>query len=265
MSHSVVRALEPSRCEPVFAAINDFIDTAYTEANIRAHRAYVYEYGLDAEAFAFAIHCPGSSASDHLPGFRLEELPEEVARLTERAVATLGLDRGRVLWNVGRYRPDSQPLPPHYDGELFHFTPDPDRGNTVRSGIRPQEVALLTLRNESEACNTTLHDSDDKVFETRMAPGEMIVFDNVAYMHGVPSTGRSRLGATEEADRRWIRATTGWRAMEEGWDWDDARPLRPIAFEEAVARHDAFLAEEWPALVEEAVARATLPYPRRYE
>lgn len=262
MSFTTLRLLDPSRCEPVFAAINDFIDAAYTEANIRAHRAHVYEYGLDSEAFSFALHCPGSPETDHLPGFRLDELPEEVARLTEQVVETLGLERGRVLWNVGRYCPDSQPLPPHFDGELFDFTPDATDGNKVHSGIRPREVALLTLRNETEACHTTLHDQEGKVLETRMRPGEMIVFDNVAYMHGVPTTGPSRAGAS---GRRWSRATTGWRAMEEGFDWDDARPLRPISFEQAIAKHDAFMAHDWPRLAEEAMARATIPFPRRFD
>ncbi|MCR9092832.1 MAG: hypothetical protein NXI30_01320 [bacterium] len=264
MSHPVVRILEPERCESVLADINDFIDAHYTEANIRARRAHVYEYGLDMDAFAFPIHAPGAAETDHLPGYRLDELPPSVARLTERAVEALDLERGRVLWNVGRYAAHADALPAHYDGELFEFDADPVGGNTVHSGIRPREVALLTLRNESAGCQTTLHDADGKVTETRMEPGELLLFDNVAYQHGVPATGANQCVSEEEAARRWIRVTTGWRSMDEGFDWDDARELRPIDFRESIRLHDDFMATKWPALAEEDIARATLPFPRRY-
>lgn len=265
MSHSVVRILDASRCEAVLADINAFIETQYTESNIRARRAHVYEYGHDMEAFAFPIHCPASPESDHLPGYRLEELPETIATLTRTAAEALGLRRGRVLWNVGRYAAHADALAAHYDGELFEFEPDPLLGNTVHSGLRPREVALLLLRNESRDCQTTLHDDEGKVIETRMQPGEMLRFDNVAYMHGVPETGANQRFTGTDAARRWIRATTGWRSMDEGFAWNDALPLRPIDFEESVRMHDAFLAEKWPALAEQDVARATLPFPRRYE
>ena len=264
MSHSIARLLAPDRCESVLAAINDFVDQAYTEPNIRTRRAHVYEYGLDMEAFAFPVHCPGSPESDHLPGFRLDELPPSVVPVVEAAVERLDLSRGRVLWNVSRYTANCAPLPAHYDGELFEFEPDPVHGNTVHSGIRPREVALLTLRNESLSCQTTLHDLDGRVTGTRLEPGELMIFDNVSHMHGVPASGDNCVAPEPEAGGRWIRVTTGWRAMDDGFDWNDARPLRPIDFEEAVELHDAFLATKWPHLVEENVRRATLPFPRRY-
>ena len=264
MPHPVVRVLEPERCESVLADVNAFIDAQYTAPNIRARRAHVYEYGLDMEAFAFPIHAPGSEETDHLPGYRLDELPPSIARLTEKAVEALGLERGRVLWNIGRYAAHSDPVPAHYDGELFEFEPDPVRGNLVHSGIRPREVALLTLRNDSAGCQTTLHDPDGKVTETRMELGELLLFDNVAYMHGVPGSGANQCFPEDEAAERWIRFTTGWRSMDEGFDWDDARELRPIDFSESIRLHDDFMATKWPALAEEHVARATLPFPRRY-
>ena len=58
MAHSIERVLEPDRCEAVVSAIADFVDRHYDEANIRARRAHVYEYGLDMEAFAFPVHFP---------------------------------------------------------------------------------------------------------------------------------------------------------------------------------------------------------------
>ena len=264
MNQPVVRVLEPDRCESVLAAVNAFIDAEYTEANVRARRAYVFEYGLDMDAFAFPIHAPGSPESDHLPGYRLDELPEAIAELTTKAVEALGLERGRVLWNVSRYAAHADSLPAHYDGELFEFTADPISGPVVQSGIRPREVALLTLRNESAGCQTTLHDADGKVLEAHVKPGELMRFDNVAYQHGVPATGANVCVTAEEAAGRWIRVSTGWRSMHEGFDWNGENDLRPIAFSESIRLHDAFLRDKWPALAEEDVERATIPYPTRH-
>ena len=264
MTHSIERMIEADHCEVVISAISDFVDRHYDEANIRARRAHVYEYGLDMDAFAFPVHVPGSPETDTLPGFRLDELPDLIRPLTTAAVDRLGLTRGRVLWNVARYAQHSHLLPAHFDGELFEFDADPERGNTVWSGIRPREVALLTLRNESESCGTSLHAADGSVVETRATAGELLVFDNIDTMHGVPGSGTNVVAPADVAPSRWIRVTTGWRSMDEGFDWDDRRPLRPIAFDESVAKHHDFFETKWPALAEADVARATLPYPKRY-
>ena len=265
MSHSIEPFLDTARCEAVIEAIGRFVDREYHATNIRTRRAHVYEYGLDLEAFAFPVHCPGSPRTDAFPGFTLDELPEPLPELTRRAVERLGVERGRVLWNVARYAQHSAPLPAHFDGELFEFEPDPVAGNTVWSGIRPRQVALLTLRNESAHCGTTLHAADGSIVRTRSGPGELLVFDNVETMHGVPGTGDNVVAPAQEASKRWIRVTTGWRAMDEGFDWDDRRALRPIDFEASVAKHAAFFEKRWPTLAEADVARATpaLPPPFR--
>ncbi len=264
MTHSIERILEADRCEAVISAIGDFVDRHYNEENIRTRRAHVYEYGLDMEAFAFPVHAPGSPETDALPGFRLDELPEPIRPLTAIAVDRLGLKRGRVLWNVARYAQHCAPLPAHFDGELFEFDPDPVEGTTVWSGIRPHEVALLTLRNDTASRGTTLHAADGSVTETHAAAGEMLLFDNVDTMHGVPGTGANVAVPVDEARSRWVRVTTGWRSMDEGFDWDDRRPLRPIDFDESVRKHHTFFANTWPALAHSDVMRATLPFPKRY-
>ena len=97
-----------------------------------------------------------------------------------------------------------------------------------------------------------------------MEPGELMRFDNVAYKHGIPETGVNQRVPEAEAKWRFIRFTTGWRSLDEGFDWCDRRELRPIEFSEAIHKHDAFLAKKWPTLIEEELARATLPFPRRY-
>ena len=266
MSHSIMRFVEAERCEELIRSVESFIAAAYTEANAIARRAHIYEYGMDMEAFAFPIHCPGSPETDHLPGFRPAELPEDLAQLCRDAARALRLEKGRMLFNVGRYPEQSIAVPAHYDGELFDFTVEPNVGNHVRSGIRPSEVALLTLRNETERCGTTLHDEEGKVISTVARAGELLVFDNVHYQHGVAETGANvvRPPGGSEGTPRWARYTIGWRALEEGFFWCDERPLRPLRFAEAVELHDDYLAGEWATQLAEDLARARFPFPTRH-
>jgi len=261
VSHSIESFLDPATCEAVIGAVNDFVDRAYTPERCRLRQAYVYEYRLGMEAFAFAVHCPGSQETRHLPGFGLEELPQPLPRIFREVCARMGLSRGRVLFNVARYPEDSPPVAAHFDGELFEFELRPDGGGSyVRSGLRPAEVALVTLRNETAACGTTLHGPDGRVIQTRARVGELLRFDNLEYRHGVPATGR-RAGGASSNRPRWIRYTIGWRALEQDCaDWHDGRPLRPVALREAVEIEERFLAETWPRLVDETVARGHFPF-----
>ena len=128
MSHSIESFLDPATCEAVIGAVNDFVDRAYTPERCRLRQAYVYEYRLGMEAFAFAVHCPGSQETRHLPGFGLEELPQPLPRIFREVCARMGLSRGRVLFNVARYPEDSPPVAAHFDGELFEFELRPDGG-----------------------------------------------------------------------------------------------------------------------------------------
>ena len=263
MTHSILRFVAAETCESILRDVNAFIEASYHEANARARRAHVYEYGTDMEACAFPIHCPGSPETDALPGFGLSELPPALAELSERAALALRLERGRILFNVGRYPEHADALNPHWDGELFDFTVTPGQGNLVRSGIRPSEVALLTLRNETDG-GTTLHDEEGKVTQTHAQPGELLIFDNTRYKHGVSAAGAFPTPPPPDEPPRWIRYTIGWRALEEGHHWVDGKPLRPIDFAEAVAMHETFLREDWPSQCAQDLARARFPFPTRH-
>ncbi len=242
MSYSIESFLAPGICEDVIEAVNAFVDRAYTPEACRTRKAYVYEYAVGAEAFAFAVHCPGSPETRHLPGFALDELPDPLPDIFRRVCRRMGLVRGRVLFNVARYPEDCPALPAHFDGELFEFEVLPEgRGSVTHSGLRPREVGLVTLRNESEACGTTLHAADGSITPTRARVGELLRFDNV--------------------HQRWIRFVIGWRALEQDCaDWCDARPLRAVSIEEAVAIEERFLEQTWPGLVDETLARAHFPF-----
>lgn len=243
-------------------ATNSLIQREYTAANAIARRSYVYEYLDLAESFAFSLHCPGSDETRHLPGFEISELPEALAAVSLEVCERLHLERGRVLFNVGRYPENGEEIPPHYDGELFDFTVIPEVGQEVRSAIRPRNVAILTLRNDSVACETRLHDGPGKFIQPANRAGDLLCFDNTTYQHSVPTVGPAPKTLEASEQPRWLRYTLGWRALEDKcFYWEDGQPLRPIGFAEAIRLHEHFLKDEWPSQTDADLARASFPYP----
>ncbi len=174
----------------------------------------------------------------------------------------LGLTRGRTLFNVGRYPEGCAEVPAHYDGELFDFDVVTGVGNVVRSALRPARVAVLTLRNDTRDCHTSLHEDDGRRVDAPEArAGDLLCFDNTRYKHGVPEPGRRPAATRADAQPRWIRYTVGWRALEENcFDWADGRPLERLDLAQAIERHERFLEDGWPKRVEDDVARGTFPY-----
>lgn len=265
MSYSVEKIRDPAQCEELIAAVNALIDAQYTAANAIAHRSYVFEYAIAAEAFAFALHCPGSDETRHLPGFEADELPPKLAELSLEICERLEIRKGRVMLNVSRYPENCEPIMPHYDGELFDFTVIPDVGNEVRSGLRPHRVALLTLRNDSLACETRLHDAANDIIQPPARTGDLLCFDNTLYQHSVPNSGFPAEPPPPNAPRRWLRYTIGWRALEyDCFDWHDGKPLVPIRFDQAIERHEHFLKDQWPSLIDADLERATFPFSTEY-
>jgi len=272
MSHSIESFLDPDVCENMISTVNRFIDAAYTRENAAARKAYIYEYAVAMEVFAFALHCPGSPETDSLPGFDLAALPVPLAELTERVCTHMGIHAGRVLLNISRYPEGCGEVIPHHDGELFDFDVIPGESTIVHSGLRPPEVALLTLRNDTVGIGTTLHDEDDKVTETCALTGELLRFDNLDYRHGVPATGSrsvddagnavgSASDANDSGGPRWIRYAVGWRALEQDClFWENDGPTRRVSLAEAAAAQRRFLAEQWPQQRDDIVTRGTFPF-----
>lgn len=272
MAWSLERLRTQAACEGLIHEINRFVAAAYDRANTMARRNYVYEF-TSMETFAFALHCPGSPRTRHLPGFTADELPPPIADLTREVTDRLGLERGRVLFNVGRYFEGCGPIVPHYDGELFEHTVVPRVRHLVHSGIRPRQVAILTLRDETTTGGTRLHDAAGHEITPPMQAGDLLVFDNTLYQHSVPDPTGTRSAQTAPprdddaggSKPRWIRYTVGWRSLDEAcFDWRDGEPLRPLALDDAIALHERFLAERWPEQLEADLARATFPFPERY-
>lgn len=263
MSWTLERLLDPASCERLIRETNAFIRLAYTRENTLARRSYVYEF-TRMETFAFTLKCPGGTATDHLPGFATSEVPPALMALSREVADRLSLEQGRVLFNVGRYSESCGPIIPHYDGELFEYDIDPGVSHRVRSGIRPREVAILTLRDETRTGGTRLHDPSGAIVSPPMQVGDLLRFDNLLYQHAVPDPERASDLARDDSPvaARWIRYTLGWRALEERcFDWRDGEPLRPIELEEAVGLHERFLRDTWPHQSASDVARGTFPYP----
>ena len=266
MSWMLERLRDAASCERLIREANAFIARAYTRENTLARRSYVYEYSA-METFAFTLHCPGGAESSHLPGFAVNEVPAALMALSQEVCDRLSLKRGRVLFNVGRYFEHCGPIMPHHDGEYFDYDIEPGVSHCVRSGIRPREVAILTLRNETRMGGTRLHDGSGGIVSPPMQVGDLLRFDNLIYQHSVPDPEREADATRDEAPSRprWIRYTMGWRALDENcFDWRDGEPLRPIELEAAVELHERFLREAWPRQREIDAARGTFPFPDVY-
>jgi len=245
-------------CERCIQECDAFIRSAYNRENAVARRSYVFEFGSPHEAFAFAIQYPGSAATDGLPGFTIDELPPSLREATRRACEKMGLERGRVFMNVGRYSAQSGPIPAHYDGELFDYTVVPGAGMEVRRGIRPGQVSILTLRNDSSVEGITLTPEQEPPRLVEVAVGELLRFDNIRYQHSVPDIIEPRPGAEPPRDSKVLRYIVGWRPFEEGcFRWSDGRPLEALAVEEAASMHHDFLQDIWPSQIEADLARAS--------
>ena len=262
MSWTLERLRDPASCERLIRETNAFIQFAYTRENTLARRTYVSEF-TEVETFAFALQCPGGTATRHLPGFTANEVPPSLMALSLEVADRLSLKQGRVLFNVGRYFEHCGPIVPHYDGELFDYEIEAGVRNHVHSGIRPREVAILTLRDETWTGGTRLHDASGGIVSPPVQVGDLLRFDNVLYQHGVPDPERATGARGDESmPARFIRYTLGWRALDENcFDWRGDEPLRPIEIEEAIGLHERFLREQWPHQSATDVARGTFPFP----
>ena len=254
MEASLERICAPERCEELIGAADALIAARYTRENAIRRRTYVFEFGSASENYGFALHHPGASETDDLPGFRLDEIPAPLAEITREVCARMRFARGRVFFNVARYPVVAEAVTPHYDGELFDFTVVPGRPMVVRSGIRPSEVALLTLRNRSAASGPVLTSEDGETLRFAADAGDLLRFDNLRYQHSVPDLDRP----AQDPHGRWARYVIGWRPYEDGcFRWSSDAPLEPLSVAEAAALHREFLAREWPRQVDADLARAS--------
>jgi hypothetical protein len=254
MDASLERICSPERCESLIAATDALIAAQYTRENAIRRRTYVFEFGSPFENYGFALHHPGAPETDDLPGFRLHEIPGPLAEITRTVCARMRFGSGRVFFNVSRYPAVSAPVPAHYDGELFDFTVTPGEGMGVRRGIRPSEVALLTLRTRSAASGPVLLTESGEASRFTADAGDLLHFDNLRYRHSVPDLDRP----APEPRQRWARYVIGWRPYEDGcYLWSSDAPLEPLSVAEAAELHREFLARDWPKQVQADLARAS--------
>src|SRR5262245_13376565 len=248
------RICTAARCEELIVAADAWIAAQYTRENAIRRRTYVFEFGSPSENYGFALHHPGARETDDLPGFRMDELPPALASITREVCARMRFGRGRVFFNVARYPVVADAVPAHYDGELFDFSVVPGRSMVVRRGIRPSEVALLTLRNRSAASGPVLVGAGGESLRFPADAGDLLHFDNLRYQHSVPDLDRP----APDSAQRWARYVIGWRPYEDGcFLWSDGVPLRPLSLAEAADLHRDFLSREWPRQVEADLARAS--------
>ncbi len=160
----------------------------------------------------------------------------------------------RSMLNWQTYLSGSKPVTDHFDGEYLDYRKDADGGFTLHEGLLPRLVVILTLSNENqgERQGTVLRDTrTGREMSPPSRPGDILVFDNVRMRHNVPTLEKPRrMAGLRSFDFRAVhfarteesrRPGATYRSMPEGLVSEDV---------DAVAVHQQFLRERWPAVRE---------------
>lgn len=230
--------------EKVIAETFKFKTTFYNQDNLENHSAYLSDIHPNRQSHAYATSMSYNGELPHIDmwNVRLEELVDLQRRVTEE----LGLtSQARTLFNVQEYFSASERVPKHHDGELLEFTILGNDLNIKRS-IRPEQVAVLTLVNDTDGGGTRLYFPDGTEEVVVAEAGDLLIFDNINCKHGVdPLTG------TVKREDGLLRLIIGWRSINENTHYNDNGALntptvRPITTAEAEEITLNWYHNEWP-------------------
>jgi len=232
----------------LMGAVDLLIACQYTKENLEHRIAYKSDKSAARDSYAFVLRYPGGSLVFDLPGLELDTLPLPLQDVTREVAKRLGVQCGRLLFNIQRYGPGSKPVRAHFDGEFFDFVINSDDGTfTVTRGIRPKQVALLTLKNDADGGGTTLLSGTESSTIVATA-GDLLIFDNVNQTHAVQSlTPKSGTAA-----QGFIRYVIGWRAFEDQCTYiDGGQCAKDITPDAAAQIHRDFMTTVWPVRLRE--------------
>ena len=275
--------------ERVIDEVFDYKKAFYTPENLKTHAAYLADTKPNRTSHAYAIapftredYEKLQEVTDEMMDVEFYDGPLPVLPMGDwnecgndclvelglQVTQELGLSSGnRVLFNVQEYYGGSEAVPMHNDGELLDFTVEGDT-LTIKKSIRPDEVAVLTLVNDTDSVaresffqsgpgafgGTRLHYKDGTSEVVRAEAGDLLIFKNSEVKHSVDPLS----GTVKRADGL-LRMTIGWRSLGEKCFYEDHDGMLPVDRAQAEAITLKWYQNEWPtkwAAIEEASSKA---------
>jgi hypothetical protein len=170
----------------------------YTQDNLRDKIAYPSDSSSTRVSNAYMV----SGGFSPLPHIALEKdamgslLDDFQAILAQMDELMYGLDTflevhaTRCMLNMQKYFAGSKEVPWHFDGEYLK-----SKGNTTRieEGLVPRYIAVYTLSNQNTHGTKVRCLQTGNEFQAESKAGDMIIIDNLRYLHSVPILEKPRL------------------------------------------------------------------------
>lgn len=232
-----------------------FIRRFYNVLNLQNHAAYFSDISDNRSSYAFIL-CPENESG--LPAISLTDVAgvsRSISLLTLQLYNILNLPKtSRVLFNVQMYKGDSKPVAKHFDGEFLEFSVDGEDLN-IKRAIRPKQVAVLTLLNNTLEGGTRVHfDTSEGVSESaviKAKAGDLLVFDNIRCHHSVD---KLESGGKTRGDNL-VRMIIGWRSIENNCELYDNGKFIAADAETVRQVHTEWLKNEWPKMFENYITQ----------
>jgi len=225
------------------------IEKYYVDENLKSHVAYFSDQRATRDSYAFLVQHSSKNSDLTLPQIMYNKLPSVIQIAQKRFEDLAKLTRGRLLFNIQRYRDNSTYLPTHFDGEYFDFKKNDDDTLLINKAIRPNTTAVLTLLNNATKGGTKIiNPANESDFQIVVgAAGDMVAFRNDKLLHGAEPFYKRTDVQTQD---KYIRYTIGWRSIEENAKWYSFGQMRELPYEEALKLHHEYMKLTWPSVYE---------------
>jgi len=247
-SYCLIKNFVPqNKIENIIKETFAFKQAYYNEENLARHTTYLSDVHPNRQSHAYATSL---TYSGKLPAISIIERNlltgkynfPELLELQHKITVTLNLPFNvRTLFNVQEYYSGSEVVPKHCDGELLEFEADATGKLDIKRSVRPDQVAVLTLVNDTDGGGTRLYNADGTEQVVVAQAGDLLIFDNIACFHGV-----DRLSGTVKRDDGLLRLIIGWRSLNASTHYMKGDGITPITYEEAEVIIGNWYVNEWP-------------------
>lgn len=178
----------------------DNILKEYSEETVKQRLFYKREDSYNRQGDAVQI----SFAKSELPSITVKQddaigkYMKLYQNIVSNAVGEEFRPEYRCMLNSQQYFEHSLPVHDHYDMEAFDFEHvDNSKHNEyalkLKSALIPRYVMVVVLTNENDGLGTYVrqHDSNERI-DVKLYPGDVLIFDNIRYRHGVPELNNPR-------------------------------------------------------------------------